>query len=82
MYWSKEGQRKISIIGLHLVEVMQVDDLNISMQAEKDKEEGKDAGGILRIKDRNQNRALLVNCTNSSDLHCKNKAITRNSNIK
>lgn len=52
-----------------------MDYLNISIQAEKDKEEGKDTGGILRIKDSNQNRALLVDCTNNIDLHCKNKAL-------
>lgn len=53
MHGSGEGQREINTIGLHLVEVMHVNDLNISIQAEKDKEEGKDAGDILRIKDRN-----------------------------
>lgn len=65
-----------------MIEVIQVDDLKLPMQAEGEKDEVKTAGGILISQENDQNKAFLVDCTNNISLSYKNDDKIRNISMK
>lgn len=66
-----ERLREISTKGLHLIEVMQVDEVKLPMQLGEDKEGVRATESLLIIQEKDQSRIPLLDCTNNIGLTCK-----------